>query len=484
MLTGCHDRAMGERAVRWAPPALVLVLLGWIAARAARPIRDPDDWWHLRVGNDLIAQHSLATPAHWSVFATVDWVPTEPLPEIVAAYVDRWFGLPGLAVLFAVAGTVVVLTVYLTCRSRAAPLPSALATVLTVLAASTSLTSRPQLISFVLFPIVISAWLRTEQDHRVRWWLVPLVWLWSLCHGFWFLGAGYGVLFVVGFALSRSMSRSVLLRQGAVAIASFAVVALNPVGLGVLEAPLAVNSTSQYIAEWARTDLTSLAALGSLVMLVATAGLWVTTRHGATWPRVLVLVSAVFWTWYAARTVAVAGLVVAPLFAAALDRLVRDGNGESTEAGAGAGPRLSEMTVLAAAAAVAVIVVGALAPSTSDRPGDVPTRLDATLDRLPPGTRVFNAYELGGWIAWRHPDLEQYIDGLITPYSDRHAHDYTIAEATEPGWYRVVEASRAQVALLADNSALAARLQDRGWVVDGTDAGYVLLVPPGDPARS
>ncbi len=92
---------------------------------------------------------------------------------------------------------------------------------------------------------------------------------------------------------------------------------------------------------------------------------------------------------------------------------------------------------LAAAAALAVIVVGALAPSTSDRPGDVPTRLDATLDRLPAGTRVFNAYALGGWIAWRHPDLEQYIDGLITPYSERHAHDYTIAEGTEPGWYRV-----------------------------------------------
>jgi hypothetical protein len=478
MLTGCHDRAMGERAVRWAPPALVLVLLGWIAARAARPISDPDDWWHLRLGNDLIAQHSLATPAHWSVFATVDWVPTEPLPEIVAAYVDRWFGLPGLAVLFAVAGMVVVLTVYLTCRSWAAPLPSALATVLTVLAASASLTSRPQLISFVLFPIVISAWLRTEQDHRVRWWLVPLVWLWSLCHGFWFLGAGYGVLFVVGFALSRSMSRPVLLRQGALAIGSFAVVALNPVGLGVLEAPLAVNSTAQYIAEWARTDLTSPAALGSLAMVAVTAGLWVATRHGATWPRVLVLVSAVVWTWYSGRTVAVAGLVVAPLFAAALDRLVRAGNGESAEASAGEGPGRSEMAVLAAAAAVAVIVVAALAPSTSDRPGDVPTRLDATLDRLPAGTRVFNAYELGGWIAWRHPDLEQYIDGLITPYSERHAHDYTIAESTSRGWYDVVLESHAAVALVARNSALAGGLENKGWTQEGQDEGYVLLREP------
>jgi hypothetical protein len=193
---------------------------------------------------------------------------------------------------------------------------------------------------------------------------------------------------------------------------------------------------------------------------------------------VLVLVSAVVWTWYSGRTVAVAGLVVAPLFAAALDRLVRAGNGDSAEASAGERPGRSEMAVLAAATAVAVIVVAALAPSTSDRPGDVPTRLDATLDRLPAGARVFNAYELGGWIAWRHPDLEQYIDGLITPYSERHAHDYTIAESTSPGWYDVVLESHAAVALVAGNSALAGGLENKGWTLEGQDEGYVLLREP------
>jgi hypothetical protein len=470
---------MSERAMRWMPAVLVSVLLGWVAARAARPINDPDDWWHLRLGNDLIDQHSLSTPGHWSVFATVDWVPTEPLPEIGAAFVDRWFGLPGLAVLFAIAGLAVVLTVYLVCRRFAAPLPAAVTTILVVLATSASLTSRPQLISFVLFPLVIAAWLRTEQDHRVRWWLVPLVWLWSLCHGFWFLGAGYGVLFVVGFALARTMPRPVLLRQAAVAVASVLVVALNPVGLGVLEAPLAVNSTAQYIQEWNRTDLTSPAALGALAMVLLTAGVWAVTRHGVTWPRVLVLVSAVFWTWYAGRTVAVAGLVVAPLCAAALERLVGDRQKTPAAPATAAGPGRTEVLRLVVVGVVASVVVAILAPSTADRPGDVPTALDPTLDRLPPGTRVFNAYQLGGWIAWRHPDLEQYIDGLITPYSEQHAHDYTIAESTSPGWYRIVRSSGAQVALLGARSALADRLVDRGWVTQASGDGYVLLGRPG-----
>jgi hypothetical protein len=466
---------MGDRLLRWMPPALVLVLFGWVAARAARPISDPDDWWHLRLGNDLIDQHSLAAPHHWSAYATVDWVPTEPLPEIAAAFVERWWGLPGLAVLYAVAALLVVVTVYLTCRRFGSALPAAVTTALAVLATSASLTSRPQLVSFVLLSVVVAAWLRTEQDQRVRWWLVPVIWVWSLCHGFWFIGAGYGVLFVVGLALGRRMPRPVLLRQAALAVASVAVVALSPVGLGVLKAPFAVNSTAQYLQEWQRTDLTSPSAVGAIAMLLLVTGTWLATRSGVTWPRALVLVSAVFWTWYAGRTVAVAGIVLAPLCAAALERLVQGREGREVAA-----RTRTEVVGLAVAAALTAALVAALAPSTSDRPGDVPVALDPQLDRLPAGSGVFDDYALGGWISWRHPDLEQYIDGLITPYSAAHVRGFERATTMAPGWYRVVRDSGAPVALLAQDSALAAGLTGRGWVTVGTDAGYVLLRrPPG-----
>ena len=472
--------SMSDRALQYMPAALVLLLLGFAAGRAAKPISDPDDWWHLRLGNDLIDQRSLAAPDDWSVFATVPWVPTEPLPEIFSAYVERWFGLPGLAVLFAISGMVVVLVVYVVCRRFAGALPAAVATALAMLAVSASLTSRPQLVSFVLFPVVVAAWLRTEQDHRVRWWLVPLTWVWSLCHGFWFLGAGYGLLFVTGFALARSMSFRELVRQSVVAVGCFVVVLLSPVGIGVFEAPFRVNDVVQYVEEWDRVALTSPAALGALTMVLATAAICVATRRDLTWSRAFVLISAVFWTWYAGRTVAVAGLVVAPLFAQSLERLVRQAEGpEQEKSPDGAEPlRRAETTILAAGAVLAALVVGFVAPTTSDRPGDVPTGLDSALDRLPAGTRVFNAYELGGWIVWRHPHLEQYIDGLITPYSNEHVRDYAIASRADPGWDDVVESSGAAVALLSEDSALAALLADDGWVEQGNDAGYVLLARP------
>jgi hypothetical protein len=214
--------------------------------------------------------------------------------------------------------------------------------------------------------------------------------------------------------------------------------------------------------------------LGALAMVATTAAIWATTRRGATWPRALLLLSAVFWIWYAGRTVAVAGLVTAPVLAAALDQVTRAGQ-DRPESGAPPRPRLGEVTFVALAAVLAAALVGVLAPTTSDRPGDVPTALDPALDRLPAGTRVFNAYELGGWIAWRHPDLEQYIDGLITPYSVTHADDYYRAVTLGSGWYRVVQDSRAPVALLETNSTLTAALERKGWVTVASAEGYSIL---------
>ena len=134
---------------------------------------------------------------------------------------------------------------------------------------------------------------------------------------------------------------------------------------------------------------------------------------------------------------------------------------------------------MAAWAVLCTLAVAVAAPHVADRPGDVPTALDPGLDRLPSGSGVLNAYELGGWLAWRHPDLEQYVDGLITPYSVAHVEGYDRVVSQAPGWYDVVRDADVRVALVAEDSALAAGLTERGWVNDGTSDGYVLLSRPG-----
>jgi hypothetical protein len=56
--------------------------------------------------------------------------------------------------------------------------------------------------------------------------------------------------------------------------------------------------------------------------------------------------------------------------------------------------------------------------------------------------------------------------------------DYVRADATDPGWYRVVLDSRAPVALVDTGSLLATALEKKGWTSEGTSNGYVLLQRP------
>ena len=48
-----------------------------------------------------------------------------------------------------------------------------------------------------------------------------------------------------------------------------------------------------------------------------------------------------------------------------------------------------------------------------------------------------------------------------------------------PGWYSVVRDAELGVALVGEDSALAAGLTERGWVRDAGADGYVLLRRPG-----
>ena len=51
---------------------------------------------------------------------------------------------------------------------------------------------RPQVLSYLLIALTVGAWLRTWDDGRLRWWLVPVTWLWAMLHGMWPIGIGLG----------------------------------------------------------------------------------------------------------------------------------------------------------------------------------------------------------------------------------------------------------------------------------------------------
>ncbi|MFZ2013307.1 MAG: hypothetical protein WAV00_05745, partial [Nocardioides sp.] len=95
---------------------------------------------------------------------------------------------------------------------------------------------------------------------------------------------------------------------------------------------------------------------------------------------------------------------------------------------------------------------------------------------------VLNTYGIGGWLRWRHPDLNPVIDGLATPYPASFTARYHAAVDADPGWRTFVRDAGAPAALLMDGTPLIPKLLSSGWHVEQSGDGYRLLLAPTPPA--
>src|SRR5881392_3103638 len=188
--------------LRTAFPWLVLIgILVSLVVNTARPLANTDTYFHLRFGHEFLHGWSLRQPGSVSTFATADWVPTQWLSEVVMAKTEDWFGLAGVAWLSGLLEILLFLGVYAAARGRAEPLVAMPVTAVALYSMQSGLSMRPQVISYLMAALVVATWLRTLDDGRVRWWLVPLVWLWAMLHGMWPVALMVGALATIGLAL-------------------------------------------------------------------------------------------------------------------------------------------------------------------------------------------------------------------------------------------------------------------------------------------
>ena len=259
------------------PSALGLVLtLGTLVAitwHAGQSLTNGDTYFHLRFGHEFLTGHwSLSHPGSVTSFGTNDWVPTQWLPQIAMAQAEDWFGLPGVAWLQGLLHLALAVTLWVIARRHAGPFVAAMILILGLFAASPGLSMRPQVISYLLVAVTTAAWMSSRADGRARWWLVPLTWVWAMCHGMWPVGIIIGLVAVAGIALDRGLPRRDLLKLAAVPVASAVAAALTPVGPALYPAVLLVGSRGQYFAEWQPPDFTRPANVALLVLLGTAVG--------------------------------------------------------------------------------------------------------------------------------------------------------------------------------------------------------------------
>ena len=166
------------------------VLLGGVLVTLVRlatvPLHNFDTYFHLRFGHEFLdGGWSLREPGSVSSFATADWVPTQWLPQVVMARTEDWFGLAGVAWLSGLQFLALALTFYVVARRWADPIVASPLVLVALLASGSGMSMRPQVISYILVAVTTAAWLHAHRTRRTPWWLVPLTWVWAMCHGMW-----------------------------------------------------------------------------------------------------------------------------------------------------------------------------------------------------------------------------------------------------------------------------------------------------------
>jgi hypothetical protein len=440
-----------------------------LVVNTARPLTNTDTYFHLRFGHEFLQGWSLRHPGSVSTFATRDWVPTQWLSEVTMAKTEDWFGLAGVAWLSGLLEILLFLGVYAAVRGRAEPLVAMPVTALALYAAQSGLSMRPQVVSYLLAAVVVAAWLRTLDDHRMRWWLVPLVWLWAMLHGMWPVALMIGALAVVGLLLDRAPGR-VVLRSAVVTAGCAVAAALTPVGPSLYGAVVEVGSRTTYFAEWQPPDWVSWGSGGFAVLLAATlVGLW--RRGHNSWTETLLIVLAGVFAAYSVRTVPLAAAMLAPLAAAPLQALV----GRRTPVGH------RELRAVLAGSVLALVALGVAVPHTSADPMSQPAWAGPALDRLPAGTKVLDDWSLGGYLMWRYPRLDLVMHGYGDTFTTAELDRNNRFVALSPGWEQDLRATGARVAVLRPWSPLAqALIAEEGWSVAHRSESLELLLAPHD----
>ena len=191
-----------------------------------------DTWWHLSVGQHILDTHTLRGPDAWARFADRPYTATQWLPEAAAAWLVGVMGPGGVVLLRATSVLTLVVLLYVLGRLSAGRLTAGLVAAVALLGAGAGLNPRPQLVSFVLFAVTVLAWWRTAHDHRPRWWLVAVYWLWACSHGLWSIGLAVNGVLLAALVLDPRTrpDRRTTLRLGGLLAACTLAVAVTPLG--------------------------------------------------------------------------------------------------------------------------------------------------------------------------------------------------------------------------------------------------------------
>jgi hypothetical protein len=182
------------------PAMLGVILIGRVFYEARGFIVDPDVWWHIKVGQDLLRTHHWPTTDTYSFTAAgTPWIAYEWLGEIVLAVVYRAGGLLGLLTMLLVLGSTIILSLCWLASVRSGNFKAGFVSALMLASlAFASFTLRPQMFGYLF--LILTLLVMEKFRRGVTWplWTLPLIFLaWVNTHGSFIIGIGVVALYLL-----------------------------------------------------------------------------------------------------------------------------------------------------------------------------------------------------------------------------------------------------------------------------------------------
>ena len=479
-----HSNFTGSRLV-------VLFFMILIFAAAARPISDPDFWWHLRTGQYIVETKSIP---YTDMFSTLrfgsEWVTHEWLSEVLMYSIFRVAGFAGLIIFFALIITTAFWTTYRLCLKRTGqPYIAGLVTILCAAATMPTWGVRPQMFSILfagIFLVILDKYCGNEKT-RVVWWLIPLMVLWVNMHAGFAAGIALIGITVVGLALDariwhKDSVSSIFLRIRrlcAVGVLAGTAVLLNPNGLRIYSYPIeTLKSQAQmrYIQEWRTPNFQDPTFLAFLILILLMFCVLALSNKRPRPSEMLIVIGTLAATLRSARNVPFFALVAAPTLASQLWSWF---SGHRKSKSSGFAPVLSVLIFVILPAIVAVISVRrAVARQPQVEAENFPVAAVEFIKSQNIPQPIYNEYHWGGYLIWKlYPQYRVYIDGRADVYGDAIMEEFFVVYDGEQAWRTPLDKYGIQSVLVEPNTAIATLLrEDPTWQKVFEDQQAVIFI--------
>jgi tetratricopeptide (TPR) repeat protein len=458
---------------------------------------DPDIWFHLRAGREILAGHlpradTFSFPSAGNRYVDLHW-----LFQAIAAIVFQAGGEPALVWMscLAVLGTYAIVF-RLACRHVPAPLAAVLVA-LGAIVASERFNPRPEILSFLWF--ALSAWLlqrHREGSRRAAWTIPAVLLLWVNSEG----------LFVLGFLLlgaaildaprDRRLWQALSLSAAAVFVNPwFAEGALHPFVLftRISQAlPIYSRTIGEFLGPFHDEALHPAVIvfpfyLGVIGLALAAAG--TRPRRG----ELLVAAAMVYLSFTARRNLALLPIAMTPVLARWLTRGWAWPRVESRLRGipSSVRPALSPTAAGLAFLSLGWFAVGLATDriyahaETNRRCGTEPAptafargAAQFLRDNRVPGP-LFTTFAAGSYLISAYPEDKVFIDGRLEVHSTTHYERYLRMLSGGSAWQQADAQYRFNAAVMQYMDAMdlvLERLRDPGWAPVFLDDNAIVLL--------